>query len=112
MDFVTRFLDFKTLMGAGLVKLVYYLGLLGIGLGVIGGIFGALGTMFGLSFTTGLGMLIAVPIGGLFALCFLRFACELYIVLFRMGDDIAALREKGGVAAAPATPSAPSSPSA
>lgn len=95
MEIVNRFLNFDKLMGASLVKIVYFLGLIGIGLGFIGGILSAF-TLFMVSFGTGLGVLIATPIFCIIGLCFLRFACELYIVLFKMGDDIAAIRAGGG----------------
>ena len=97
MNIVNQFLNFNKLMGQGLVKIFYYLGLLGIALFVIGGILSALGTMFGLSFMTGLGMLIAVPIIGLLMLCGLRLACELYVAIFRIADDISAVRGAGGI---------------
>jgi hypothetical protein len=96
MDLVSRFLDFNKLMGASLVRIVYYLGIVGILLSVVGGFLAALGTLF-INFLAGIGMLIAVPIGGLIALCLLRFACELYIVLFKMGEDISAIRATGGL---------------
>jgi hypothetical protein len=96
MEIVGRFLNLDKLMGASLVKLVYYLGIVGILLSVFGGLLAALGTLF-INFLGGIGMLIAVPVGGIIALCFLRFACELYIVLFKMGEDISAIRATGGL---------------
>lgn len=99
MDF-TQFLSFNRLMGQGLVKIVYFLGLLVIALGVLFAIFGAFG-MMAVNFMTGLGMLIFAPIWGVVAVCFLRFACELYIVLFRMGEDLAAIRAGGGITPPP-----------
>jgi hypothetical protein len=97
---VTRFLSFDKLMGQALVKIVYYLGMIGIALGCIGFIFAGFG-MGG--FMGGLGALIGAVIGGVIGLCFLRFACELYIVLFRMGDDIAAMRGGGTTMKPPGT---------
>ncbi len=94
MNVVNQFLSFNKLMGQGLVKIVYFLGLIGIALGVLFTILSAFGMMT-VSFGTGLGMLIFAPIWGVIAVCFLRFACELYIVLFRMGEDIAAIRGGG-----------------
>lgn len=98
---VTAFLSFNKLMGQGLVKIVYFLGLIGIAFGCLGSI--------GFSMMVGgigglLGGIIAAAIGGAVAICFLRFACELYIVLFRMGEDIAAIRAGGGMIAAPKPP--------
>ena len=95
MDVVNQFLNFNKLMGQGLVKIFYFLGLVGIGLFVIGGLLSALGTMFGLDFATGLGMLIAVPIVALLMLCGLRLACELYVAIFRIADDLTVIRTNG-----------------
>jgi hypothetical protein len=39
--------------------------------------------------------LIGSLIGGVIGICFLRFACELYIAIFRISDDISAIRNGG-----------------
>ena len=95
MDLVTKFLSFDKLMGASLVKIVYFLGLFLIGLGMVGAILSGLGLLFA-NFFLGLMTIIMAPVMGLVGLCFLRSACELYNVLIKMGDDIAALRGAGG----------------
>ena len=100
MNIVSQFLNFNKLMGQGLVKIVYFLGLICILIGVLFGILGAFGMMT-ISFFSGLGMLIAVPLGGLIGICFLRFACELYIAIFRMSDDLTAIRNGGSASMAP-----------
>ena len=105
MNVVSQFLSFDKLMGQGLVKIVYFLGLLAIALGVLFGIFGGFG-MMGIDFGTGLGMLVGALLGGIIGVCFLRFACELYIAIFRISDDISAIRGGGGLAAT-APPVAP-----
>ena len=95
MDFVNRFLSFDKLMGPSLVKIVYFLGLLGIALAVIGQMLAGLGMLTqapGLA----LGFLVGAPIFGILGLCFWRFVCELYIVLFRAADDVAAIKAQGG----------------
>src|SRR5262245_28296066 len=94
MNIVTQFLDFNKMMGQGLVKIVYYLGLVAIALGVLFGVFGGISLM---SFDagTGFGTIIGAVIGGLVGVCFLRFTCELYVTLFRMGEDISAMRGGG-----------------
>jgi hypothetical protein len=84
---VNQFLNFDKLIGSQLIKILYYLGLIGIALGVIGGVFGGLASM-GSGFFSGLGMIIGVIIGGVLAVLFWRFMCELYIILFRMADDL------------------------
>jgi hypothetical protein len=96
MDIVNQFLSFNKLMGQGLVKIVYFLGLILILLGVLFGIIGAFGVMT-INFMQGLGMLIFAPIGGIIGVCFLRFACELYIAIFRMSDDLTAIRNGGAM---------------
>ena len=104
MNVVSQFLSFDKLMGAGLVKIVYFLGMIGIGLGVLFAVLGAFGMMT-IDFGSGLGMLIGAPLGGIIGICFLRFACELYIAIFRISDDIAAIRGGGGgITAAPPKP--------
>jgi Domain of unknown function (DUF4282) len=85
---ITGFLSFDKLIGAALVRLVYFVGLAGIALGTVVAMFSG----FGAGFFAGLGTLILAPIGGAVGLLFWRFACELYIVLFKIGADIADMR--------------------
>ncbi|HVY89311.1 MAG TPA: DUF4282 domain-containing protein [Hyphomonadaceae bacterium] len=99
---ISAFLSFDKLMGQGLVKIVYFLGMIGIAFGCVSFIFAGFG--FG-GFGGGIGALIGAAIFGVIALCFLRFGCELYIVLFRMGEDLAAIRAGGKMpSAAPTVP--------
>ena len=91
MDIVSQFLNFNKLMGQGLVKIFYYLGLIGIALFVLFGILGAFGAMT-LDFGTGLGMLIGVPIAGILGVCGLRLGCELYTAIFRISEDLTVIR--------------------
>lgn len=95
MEIVTQFLNFNKMMGQGLVKIVYYLGLVGIALGCLFWIFQGISFM---SYDGGLGfgMIIGALIFGILGICFLRFTCELYVTLFRMGEDIHAMRGAGG----------------
>jgi hypothetical protein len=102
MELVNRFLSFDKLMGATLVRIVYYLGIVGILLGVIAQVFASFGAMR-YSFGSGLGLLIAAPVLGLVGICFWRFVCELYLVMFRIGEDVAALRAQGGMSGSGAT---------
>ena len=94
MDIVKQFLNFDKLMGQGLVKIVYYLGLVLIVLGVLFGVLGGLGALT-LDFGLGLGTLLGALIGGVVAVCFLRFACELYIAIFKISEDLSAIRANG-----------------
>lgn len=84
---LNQFLTFDKLIGSKLITILYFLGLIGIALGVLGVIFAGFAAMrYG--FFEGLGTIIAALIGGVIALLFWRFMCELYIILFRMADDL------------------------
>jgi hypothetical protein len=97
MNIVSQFLSFNKLMGSTLVKIFYYLGLIGIVLGCVGWLLAGLTTMFNVHFMTGLGMIIGAPIFGVLAVCGLRLACELYAAVFRIADDLTAMRGAGGM---------------
>ena len=81
---VNRFLTFDKLIATGLIKVFYWIGVIAIGIGVLGAVL----TGFGQGFMTGLGMIIAAPIGGTIGLIFWRFICEVYIVIFGMYDRL------------------------
>lgn len=82
-----HFLSFDKLIGTKLIKILYFLGLIGIALGMVGGIFGGLSAMR-FSFTSGLGAIIAALIVGIIGAVFWRFLCEIYMLFFRMSDDL------------------------
>ena len=82
-----QFLSFDKLIGTKLIKILYYLGLIGIALGGIGAIFGALASMR-YSFVQGIGALLGALIGIVLVLVFWRFMCEIYMLFFRMSDDL------------------------
>lgn len=84
---VSQFLSFDKLIGRQLITILYYLGLIGIALGVIGGVFAGFGAM-GYSFFGGLGTIVGALIAGVLSVLFWRFMCELYLLLFRMADDV------------------------
>src|SRR5262245_5024617 len=103
---VSAFLSFDKLMGQGLVKIVYFLGMIVIAFACLAVIV----VGFGTGFFNGILAIIVAAILGVVELCFLRFFCELYIVLFRMGEDISVIRG-GGKMAPPPSP-APAAPAA
>ncbi len=47
-----------------------------------------------MNFGAGLGMLIAAPIGGVIAIIFWRFICEIYIVLFGIYNRVGEISQK------------------
>jgi|SRR3990167_3560612 hypothetical protein len=81
------FLSFDKLIGKQLIVILYWLGLIGIALGALAGVFAGLGAMR-YSFLGGLGSIVVAIIGAAVGVLFWRFMCELYLLLFRMSDDL------------------------
>lgn len=76
-----HFLGFDKLIGTKLIKILYYIGLVSI---VGGAVFAAFG---GLQ-EAGIGGFFSVLIAAAFILLFWRFMCEIYMLFFRMSDDL------------------------
>jgi len=94
-EIVGLFLTFAKLIATGLIKVFYWIGIAGIALTTLITFLGAFAA-FGQSFAAGLGMLIMAPIGGVIAVIFWRFICEVYIVIFGMYDRLGAIQESLG----------------
>ncbi|HAE93647.1 MAG TPA: hypothetical protein DCG65_03750 [Hyphomonas atlantica] len=90
---IQRLLTFDKLIGTTLIKILYYIGLVGIGLYAIIMLLTGLGVMVSQSFLGGIGIVIAAIIGGAISLLFWRFMCELYMLFFRISDDVRELKE-------------------
>ncbi len=84
---IQHFLTFDKLIGTQLIKVLYYLGLVGITLGAILSLFGGL-AMMTQSFVGGLGTVIVSIIGFAVGILFWRFICEIYMLFFRISDDL------------------------
>ena len=82
-----NFIGFDKLIGTKLIKALYYLGLVGIILFVIGGLFTALGAMR-YSFLGGLSALGGTLLGAVIGIVFWSFMCEIYMLFFLMSDDL------------------------
>ena len=93
-DIVQRFLNFDKMMGTSIIKVLYYIGMVGIAISVIGSIFGALASM-GSSFFGGLLGVVLAPVFGLIGLLFWRFMCEIYLLFFKISDDLSAIKLRG-----------------
>lgn len=93
-NIVKRFLSFDKMMGTSIVKVLYYIGMVFIALGVIGSMFGAIASMQ-YSLVGGLGALIMAPIMGAVGLLFWRFMCEIYLLFFKISDDLSAIKLRG-----------------
>jgi hypothetical protein len=87
--FIQGLLTFDKMIGSTLVKIVYYIGLAGIALGVVVAILGAL-QMMSYSAAGALGTILAALIGGAAAVLMWRFVSELWLLAFmiyaRMGE--------------------------
>jgi hypothetical protein len=99
---VNYFIGFDKLLGKQLITILYYLGLVGIAFGFLAGILGGLGMMFGVSFFGGVGAVIATIIGTAIGVLLWRFICELYVLFFRMAEDLRDLRNAKLPSAPPA----------
>jgi hypothetical protein len=99
---IKAFLSFDKLIGASLVKIIYFVGLALIALGCV--VFAFSG--FGLGFMQGIGSLVIAPIAFVIYVLFWRFMSELWMIAFKISGDLAEL--KSAVArGAPVTPAAP-----
>jgi hypothetical protein len=87
---VGRFLGFDKLIGPVLVKIVYYVGAVGIALAVIGGVLAAIMAVVAGNVGAAAMLLIAWPVVGAVGLVYWRFICELFMLAFlaydRMGE--------------------------
>ncbi len=86
---VSRFLTFDKLIATGLIKLLYWIGIVLILIGVVLGAFSG----FAQGLTNGLGTLVLAPIGGAIGIIFWRFICEIYIVVFGMYDRLGDIKK-------------------
>lgn len=87
-----RFLSFDKMIAGFIIKILYYILLVALVIGFVVVLFQNLIAGKFLILITG-------PLGFLISLLLLRIICELYIVLFRISDNLAAikkLKEGGG----------------
>lgn len=78
-------MSFTTFVTPMIIKVVYIIGLVAIGLGTL---FFAVSGFFGDNPGLGIVTLIVSPIVGLLYLCFFRMMCEFYLAITRMSEDI------------------------
>jgi hypothetical protein len=102
---IKAFLSFDKLIGASLVKVIYFVGLVLIALGCV--VFAFSG--FGFGFVQGIGSLVIAPIAFVIYVLFWRFMSELWMIAFRISNDLADLKKAvaGGAPVTPVTPAAP-----
>ncbi len=97
-DFIKRFWGFDHLIGSMLIKIVYYIGLVGILLFTLmamfgGGVMGAFGGEYG-GGGPGFLMIIIAPIMGLIYLVFWRFICEMWLLMYLMYNRMGEIRDR------------------
>jgi Domain of unknown function (DUF4282) len=91
-----RFFDFENLIGAALIKIVYYVGLAGIALWALIAIAGAL-RLSTYAYANGgavLSALLIALIGLVVWIVFWRFICELWMVIFKIHDRLGEIRDR------------------
>jgi Domain of unknown function (DUF4282) len=86
-------LNFEKLLSLTLLRIVYFLGLLGICLAVLFAAFGALGVMR-YSFATGTGTLVFAIVSGAMGVLVWRVICELWTVLFGIYDRLGQIKDQ------------------
>jgi ABC-type antimicrobial peptide transport system permease subunit len=87
---LSSFLNFDKFIVPTASKVIYWIGLVGIVLGVLVGIFTALSSPYG---GGGMGALLAI-LGGAVAVVVWRIAVETWMVLFAIHDVLKELRDK------------------
>lgn len=78
-------MSFTTFVTPMIIKVVYIIGLIAIGLGTL---FFAVSGFFGDNPGVGIVTLIVSPLVGLLYLCLFRMMCEFYVAITRMSEDI------------------------
>lgn len=81
-------LSFEKIIAPTVIKIVYYIGLVGIGLALLFGIFTAFSAYGG-----GITQVIVLIVGCAFGVLMLRIAMELYIAIFGMYDRLGEIRD-------------------
>lgn len=103
-------LTFEKLMTNEVIHLIYWAGLGLIAIGVFGSIGAAVGVAIRDPFPLGLLLAIPVAVLGLLLMAALlliwRAMCEFYVAIFRISEDLRAMREEDDAPAAP-TPKSP-----
>lgn len=88
-DIVKRFTTFDKLIATSLIKLLYWIGLAVIVIGVLVGMFSGFAKGFG----AGIVSIIVAPVAGIIGLIFWRFLCEIYIVVFGIYDRLGEIKD-------------------
>jgi hypothetical protein len=99
-DIIKRFTTFDRLIATTLIKILYWIGVVGIVLGTLVLMMQGIGRM-GFSPAAGLGAVLAAPIVGFIGLLFWRFLMEMYIVIFSIHERLGEIRDQNKTTGAP-----------
>ena len=95
-NLIQRFISFDKLIGLSIIKVLYFAGagfiLLSTVLAMLKSLMGIGGDPLG-----ALAGFLLTPIFGLIGLLFWRFMCEIYILFFKLSEDISAIRAQGTI---------------
>ncbi len=92
MGLINRFLSFDKLMASALIKFFYYVGLVAIALGTLFAMVTAL-TQIGNDAGAALLGFVAAPAIGLLALVYFRVICEMFLVIFKISQQLDKVNE-------------------
>jgi hypothetical protein len=84
---------FDKMVAPTVLKIVYWLGLIGIVLWALFALFGAI-NMMSYSAASGLGMLLVAIVSLLFGTLFWRIIIEIYMVIFSINDRLGEIRDR------------------
>jgi hypothetical protein len=89
-----RFFDFENMIGATLIKIVYFVGLIGIALWGLVALNGVLQASRFIGGGNALFALIIAIVGFVIWIVFWRFVCELWMVIFKIHDRLGEIRDR------------------
>ena len=84
--------QFDRMVAPTVLKIVYWLGLIGIGIYMLIALFAAI-RMMDYNFSGGFGMLLLAIVGALFGTLFWRILIEIYMVFFNIHNRVTEIRD-------------------
>ncbi len=92
MDFIKKLASFEDLISTDLIKILYWLGIIGIALMTLTNMFRGFSAGFG----AGLGGIIGALVFAGFSVLFWRVICEIYMVVFGIYDRLGNIQKSVG----------------
>ncbi len=83
----------KEMVTPRIIRVLYIIGLIGIGLGVLGGFVTSVFSAFNDGMIALIGAIVVIPIGAIIAVIFLRIYMELIILLFNIYDQLTEIKK-------------------